>query len=410
MKDINLILAAVGLLVLVLGLLSRPIDRSWLSPPLVAFCLGVVLSPIGLGLLDPSAWGDSHHVLEEATRLTLGISLMGIALRLPARFPFKHWRSLAILLCLGMPIMFLISALLTQWIIGAPLLIALLIGASICATDPVIASSIVTGGVAKQNLPEGFRHLLSAESGANDGLAYPLVFLPILLLTKPSDAVWLEWFSKVWLWEVGGSVIVGALLGWCCGELLKWSERKGLFDQPSFMSITLALTLLVLGVGKLLGTDSILAVFAAGIAYDQRVSGQDRSQENNVQEMVNLFFTMPVFALFGLMVPWQEWLALGWSGVMLVMLVLLLRRLPMILLLRRWLPPVRERGIALVMGWFGPIGVSALFYAVLASSRSGNDLVWIVGSLSVFASIIAHGMTAAPFARLYARKSANLDQ
>nr|WP_299379395.1 cation:proton antiporter [uncultured Halomonas sp.] len=403
MKDINIILAAAGGLVLLLGLLSRPIDRSWLSPPLVAFSLGVVIGPHVLSLLDPEAWGNSHRVLEQATRLTLGISLMGIALRLPARFPFIHWRSLMILLAIGMPIMFLISALLTQWMLGVSLLIALAIGASICPTDPVIASSIVTGGVAKDNLPGGFRHLLSTESGANDGLAYPFVFLAILLLTKPTGAAWLEWFFQVWLWEVGGSVLIGAVLGWCFGKLLKWSEHKGFFDQPSFLAISLALTLLVLGVGKLLGTDSILAVFAAGIAYDQRVKGKERNEEDNVQEMVNLFFTMPVFALFGLMAPWGEWLALGWHGLLLVVLILLLRRLPIVLVLRKWLPPVRERNIALVMGWFGPIGISALFYGVLASSRTGDDSIWIVVSLCVFASVVAHGITAAPFARLYAR-------
>ncbi|WP_227370585.1 cation:proton antiporter [Halomonas sp. M20] len=403
MKDINIILAVAGGLVLLLGLLSRPIDRSWLSPPLIAFCLGVVIGPHALGLLDPDVWGNSHHLLEEAARLTLGISLMGIALRLPARFPLVHWRSLLILLGIGMPIMFLISALLTQWTLGVPLLIALSIGASICPTDPVIASSIVTGGVANDNLPAGFRHLLSVESGANDGLAYPFVFLPILILTTPTDTAWLEWFFQVWLWEVGGSVVIGAVMGWCCGELLKWSEHKGLFDQPSFLAITLALTLLVLGVGKLLGTDSILAVFAAGIAYDQRVIGKERSEEDNVQEMANLFFTMPVFALFGLMAPWGDWLTLGWSGLLLVVLILLLRRLPVILMLHRWLPPVRERNIALVMGWFGPIGISALFYGVLASSRTGDDSIWIVVSLCVFASVVAHGITAAPFARLYAR-------
>ncbi|SHF74185.1 NhaP-type Na+/H+ or K+/H+ antiporter [Modicisalibacter ilicicola DSM 19980] len=403
MKEINIVLAAAGGLILLLGLLSRPIDRSWLSPPLLAFCLGVALGPFGLNALDPAAWGDEQRLLEEATRLTLGISLMGIALRLPARFPFEQWRPLAVLLCIAMPAMFLVSALLAHWVIGASLLVALLIGASICATDPVIASSIVTGGVARKHLPGGFRHLLSTESGANDGLAYPLVLLPILLLTKPTQTAWLEWFAMVWLWEVGGSVLIGALLGWCAGEALKWAERRRFFDQPSFLAVTLALTLLVLGVGKLLGTDSILAVFAAGIAYDQRVGGKDRGEEENVQEMVNLFFTMPVLALFGLMAPWHEWAALGWSGLLLAILVLVLRRLPAILLLRHWLPPVRERNIALVMGWFGPIGVSALFYTVLAASRSGNDLVWVVGSLCVFASIVAHGVTAAPFARLYAR-------
>lgn len=404
MKDINIALAAVGGLVLLLGLLSRPVDRSWLSPPLLAFFFGVGLSPHGAGLLNPAEWGDTQHLLEEIARLTLGISLMGIALRIPPKYPRQHWKPLMLLLGIGMPAMLLISALLSHWVLSLPLLMALLIGGVVCATDPVIASSIVTGGLAKETLPGSFRHLLSTESGANDGLAYPLVLLPVMLLTMPTDAALLDWFAKVWLWEVGGSLLIGALLGWSSGRALQWAEHKGFLDQPSFLALTLALTLFVLGVGKVLGTDSILAVFAAGIAFDQEVGGKERGEADNVQEAVNLFFTLPVFVLFGLIAPWSEWASLGWHGALLALLILLLRRLPVIMSLRTFLRPVKGGRIALMMGWFGPIGVSALFYATMASSRTGSDIVWVVGSLVVFASIIAHGVTAAPFAKLYARK------
>ncbi|MCC5883724.1 MAG: cation:proton antiporter [Halomonas sp.] len=403
MEQLNIAFAVVGGLVLVVGLLSSPLDRSWLSGPLFAFLLGVALGPHGLSALDPAAWGDTKKILEETARLTLGISLMGIALRLPPRFPFVHWRSLLVLLSIGMTAMFLIGSLLTHWILGLPLLMALLVGGTICATDPVVASSIVTGGVAKENLPEDYRHLLSTESGANDGLAYPLVLLPVLLLTLPAGDAWLDWFGKVWLWEVGGGLLIGAGLGWGVGRALRWSEQRGFLDQPSFLSITLALTLLVLGFGALLGTNSILGVFAAGLAFDQEVGGKDRSEEDNVQEAVNILLTMPVFILFGLIAPWAEWRALGLQGGLLVLLVLLLRRLPVILLLRPWLPLLRDQPITLIMGWFGPIGVSALYYAMLVSSRTGYDLAWTVGSLIVVASMLAHGMTAAPFAYRYGR-------
>ncbi|WP_043529458.1 cation:proton antiporter [Litchfieldella xinjiangensis] len=403
MTELNLALALVGGIVLLVGLLSQPLDRSWVSPPMLAFAVGTVLGPQGVGLLDPSYWGDARLLLEETARLTLGISLMGIALRLPPRYPMAHWRSVVVLLAIGMPAMFLISGWLTHWVLGIPLLTALLIGACICATDPVLASSIVTGGLAKDNLPGSFRHLLSTESGANDGLAYPLVLLPILLMTMPVTQAWTEWLVKVWAWEVGGAIGIGALLGWLAGRGLNWSEDRGYLDQPSFLSLTLALTVLVLGVGKLLGTDSILAVFAAGLAFDQVVGGKERSEADNVQEAMNIFITLPVFVLFGLMAPWREWMAFGWPGLGLIVLVLLLRRLPVILMLRPMLPPVRGRGISLVMGWFGPIGVSALFYAVMAAERTGDDVIWHAGSLAVVASIVAHGITAAPFAKRYGR-------
>lgn len=406
MQEVNIVLAVVGSLVLVVGLLSNPLDRTWLTAPLLAFVLGVALSPQGIGVLNPAAWGDEKRLFEETARFTLGISLMGIALRLPPRYPFAHWRSLLVLLAVVMPAMFLVSTLLTHWVMGYPLLIALLVGATVCAMDPVTASSIVTGGVARENLPSSFRHLLSTESGANDGLAYPLVILPILLLTLPPEAAWTDWLFTIWLWEVGGGVAIGALLGWVAGRALQWSEGRGFLDQPSFLSITLALTLLVLGLGSLLDTNSILGVFAAGLAFDQEVGGKERSEEDNVQEAVNILLTLPVFVFFGLVAPWSGWLALGWEGLILALLVLILRRLPAMLLLRPWLPPLRNWPIVWIMGWFGPIGVSALYYATLVYSRTGYDIAWTLGSLIVLTSMIAHGMSATPLARLYGRREA----
>lgn len=403
MEQLNVGLAVVGGLVLAVGLLSSPLDRSWLSAPLFAFFCGVALGPHGLNALDPTEWGDSQTLMEETARLTLAISLMGIALRLPPSYPFKHWRALLVLLVFGMPAMFLISSFLTYAVLGLPLLMALLVGATVCATDPVVASSIVTGGVAKEHLPASYRHLLSSESGANDGLAFPFVLLPILLLTQSAGDAWRDWFTTIWLWEIGGSVLLGIVLGWGAGRALEWSEARGYLDQPSFLAITLALTLLVLGLGELLSTNSLLAVFAAGLAFDQEVGGTDRSEEGNVQEAVNILLTMPVFVLFGLIAPWAAWWALGSQGVLLAVLVLLLRRLPVILLLKPWLPALRDWPLTLIMGWFGPIGVSALYYAPLISSRTGYELAWTVGTLLVLASMLAHGITAAPFAYRYGR-------
>ncbi|MFP4560423.1 MAG: cation:proton antiporter [Thiohalorhabdus sp.] len=406
MSQVNVALTVVGGLVLILGLLSRPVARSWLSAPLLTFMAGVALGPLGLGWLHPESWGRPEYLLEEAARLTLGISLMGIALRLPARYPLVNWRPLLILLLVAMPAMFLISAGLAGWLLGLPLLVALLVGSSVCPTDPVVASSIVTSSVAKEELPGTFRHMLSTESGANDGLAYLLVLLPILLVTKSGPMAWEEWLTTVLLWEVGGAIVWGSLVGLGGGWALSKGEEMGLIEQPSFLSLSLALTLLTLGAGKLFGTDSILAVFVAGVAFDQLVGGEERMEEDNVQEAVNAFFTLPVFLFFGLMIPWHAWVDLGLRGVLLALAILALRRLPVILALRPFLEPWREWRVTLLAGWFGPIGISALYYAMLIARETGNKAAWEVGSLVVAASLVAHGMTAAPLARAYGRSRA----
>ncbi len=403
MSELNIALAAVGGSVLVLGLLSGLIRRSILSEPLVALLVGVLLGPTILGLLDPAGWGSQETILEQAARLTLAISLMGVALRLPEGEPFRGWRSLAVLLGLVMPLMWLTSGLLVYLILGVPFLVALLVGAVVTPTDPVVSSTIVTGELAEKNLPGRVRHTLSAESGANDGLAYPFVLLPILLLSRPPGEALSHWLAYTLLWEVGAAMVFGALVGYGAGRLLEWANGRGIVEQTSFLAYTIALSLVVLGGAKLLGTDGILAVFVAGLAFDAAVSESDRAEEERVQEAVNRFFILPIFVLLGLTIPWQGWLELGWPGLLLALAVLLLRRLPAVLALKPLLGRVHGMRDALFLGWFGPIGVAALYYANLSVSEAGVEEAWVVGSLIICASILVHGLSATPLTRLYGK-------
>ncbi len=403
MEQLNLALAAAGATVLCLGMFTRRINHSYFSIPLLALISGIVLGPLGTGLLLPSNWGDSFKILEEGARLTLGISLMAIALRIPKDFLFKHRTSLFILLGIGMPAMFLISGLMVHWALDLPFLVALLVGAAICPTDPVIASSIVTGGLAREHLPEAFRYGLSTESAANDGLAYPLVFLPILLLKPNQESPWLTWLWDAILWPIGGAVVLGIGLGWAVGKSLLWAERHNTLDHKAFLATTLALTMLALGLGKYFATDSIVVVFVAGVVFSQLVGGAARAKEDNVQETVNLFFTIPIFILFGLMLPVERWLELGWGGVIFTLGVLLFRRIPVILLLAPVMPLWKDWKLALLAGHFGPIGISALFYSMVILDKSGHNIAWVAGSLVVTASLVVHGTTASPSARLWAR-------
>ncbi len=403
MHELDIALVAVGGMVLVLGLLSESLNRTIFSTPLLAFVLGIVLGPAGLGLLDPKGWGDRATILEQAARLTLVIGLMGVALRLPPGFPHRNWPSLCVLLGLGMPLMWLSSSLLAYWVLDLPLMVALLLGAVVCPTDPIVATSIVTGRVAEENLSGHVRHTLSAESGFNDGLAYPIVFLPILFLTKPAGQVWQHWLGRTVVWEAGAAVLLGVVLGLGAGHILKWAEARRTIDQHSFLAFTLALTLFALGAATLLGTDGILAVFIAGIAFDRVANASERRLEERVQEAVNQFFTLPIFTLLGLMLPWEQWFQWGWRDLVFALAVLAFRRVPFVLVLKPLVPQLRDYKDALFVAWFGPIGVAALFYAMLAVRYTGNEVVWNMGSLLVCASLVTHGMTAAPMTKLYGR-------
>lgn len=398
-------LAVIGGLVLLIGLFSAAIraGRVPASESLIALMAGVILGPEVTGALDVHRWGDPAKILERVAEVTLAIGLMALALHIPKENLFRRIGTVSILLGLLMPLMWLTSGLLTYVSTGLPFLIALLAGACMAPTDPVVSSSVIQGAAAERDLPDALRTTLAEEAGFNDGLAYPLVFLPMLLLTKSTPHALQEWLVHVILWQVVVAVAVGAAVGYSAGRLLEGALKLHSIEKTSALAYTLSLSVVTLGVSRLIGTDGLLAVFVAGIAFDLAVKKRERLEEEGIQEAMSRFLTLPVFAMFGLVLPWKEWGALGWGAVALVAGVLLLRRLPWILLLHPILKSVRGFRPALFLGWFGPLGVAPMYYGLVAMRHTGRYSVWVVVSLVVAASVVAHGLTAAPLTRLYGR-------
>jgi len=302
-----------------------------------------------------------------------------------------------------MPFMWLSSSLVIGLLLGFSLWPALLIGAIITPTDPVVASSIVTGPVAEENLPWPLRRLISSESGLNDGLGYAFVLLPILAIDLPPAEAARVWFLRVLLWEIAGAVVLGILFGYAAGHMLKFVERRKMIEEPSLVAYTTALALTTLSAVNLMGSDGILAVFVCGIAFDQTVAASDRESESRVVEGVDRFFTLPIFGLLGLLAPWQQWLELGWTCVALALVILGVRRLPLFLVLGLRIQDMQKTPDYIFAGWFGPIGVAALYYVALAAKQSTVPQAWPTVSLIVSFSIFVHGLTATPFTRLYSR-------
>lgn len=174
--------------------------------------------------MRPEGWGDPHLILKEAINLTLAISVMGVTLRIPAHDLPRLRRPLLLLLGPSLLLTWVVSGGLACLAFGLAPLKALLVGATITPTDPVVAASIVTGYVAEASLPQDTRTILSAESGANDGLAYLLVLLPLLLLTEGTEAGLDRFLSHTIL---GGlmTVAIGAALGGATAVILRVGER-----------------------------------------------------------------------------------------------------------------------------------------------------------------------------------------
>ena len=407
MKDVYWAYAVLGATVLVLSTAAGPIKRRlWVSEPMLATLAGVALGPAGVALFRPEAWGHSTAILEQLARLTLAISLMGVALRLPNTWVRRRVKPLALILGVGMPLTWLVSSVCAWSVLGLPVNSAFLLGAILAPTDPVVASAIVTGKLAERSVEPDVRHLISAESGANDGLAFVFVMLPVLLFERGTEDALVHWVSVILLAQVVGSALLGAFFGYACGKLLERIYGSADSERGSLLAVSVALSLFILGTSALLHVDGILAVFAAGLAFNWVVreeEGHDEAHHERVQEAITRFFDVPVFFFFGMVVPWRDWFLLGWPALVFTLLLLLLRRVPVILLLYPRLSEVPRLKDALFLGWFGPMAVAAIVYATWGKVQQGRELLWQVASLAIFASILVHGITATPFTRWYAR-------
>ncbi|MTE22186.1 sodium:proton exchanger [Streptomyces sp. TRM43335] len=398
---LDVLLTVVGALALLIAALSRRIQSAPLSGPLLALLTGIVFGPEVLGVIDLPTVVEGHKELHEFSRVLLAISVMAVALRFPFRDVRGRAKPVAVLLVVAMLGMALITTALSAAVLGVGLGAAMLLGAALCPTDPVLASSVVTGEPAEKGVAARTRQLLSLESGANDGLALPLVLAAVAVAgTLTGTDALLES-----LWQVLGAVVLGVLAGWLGGRGLRVAEAKRSIESGPLLVYTLLLALFVLGAAGLLRLDGVLAVFTSGLAFNATSSVSERADEDKNDEAVNRFLVLPLFAVFGAMLPWREWGELGWwRGLLLVLGVLLLRRLPILLALKR--PLSLAWRDAVFLGWFGPIGVSALFYLTMEAHRLGVDpTVLAAGTLVVAASTVVHGATTAPGLDLY-RKAA----
>lgn len=379
--------------------------RLWMSEPLICIVAGVALGPHGFGLLrlNPSAEAGDLLALREVARVTLAVTVTAAALRLPKGWLRKHWRGLAVVLGPGMLMMWIAGSLAASMILGMPPLLALLVGAVLTPTDPVLSVPVVSGTLAHEAVPTDMRHALTAESAGNDGLALPIVMIPVLLLTTSIGHAASQWVLDAVLWQLTLAIAIGGAAGWLAGHCHSWARAQSHADESSLLTISIALSVTTLAALQVLGGNGVVGAFVAGAVFNESLAGSDEAGHERFTEALSRFFDLPVMILFGAVLPWGIWSALGWRGCAFAIAVLAFRRMPAWLLLRRWIPWSRTLPQVLFAGWFGPVGVAALFYACDAQLRTGSPVLWPVISLVCAMSVVAHGVTGTHLSALLGR-------
>lgn len=425
--NFNIVCASAGGFVTLLALVSYLLkERFYLSEALISLLTGITFSPHALNWIRPLDYANGDqvsldHITFYFSRLVLGVQLVIAGVQLPSRYLWTEWRSLSILLGPGMCIMWL-SASLLSWAMVPHLsfLHALAVGACVTPTDPVLSSSIVKGKFADKNIPPDLQKIIIAESGANDGLGYPFLFLALYIIKyngadgEPpvSHGIGL-WFGETWGYTILLSVVYGAVVGWVAKELLHFAEERKYVDRESFLIFAITLALFIVGTCGMIGSDDVLASFIAGNAFTWDDWFRVETEDDSLQPTIDMLLNISVFAWYGAVAPWPDFRTNDvipiWRLILLGILILLFRRLPMVMAFHLRIKEIRDWRQAMFVGFFGPIGVSAVFYlyvsiefldgitvdggAVRPDAAHLAEVIRIVVWFLAITSIVVHGLS-----------------
>lgn len=437
--------AILGAILLLLALASAYLR--WLPVTTSAVCLllGLGIGPAGLAFVDLDI-RQSSHWLERLTEVAVLFSLFGTGIKLRLSFGRSAWRCAYLLAGPVMVVSILGMAALAHYALGLDWGLAMLLGAMLAPTDPVLANMV------QVNSAQDFdrvRFGLSGEAGLNDGTAFPFVFFGLLLIEHGSlDGGWVShWVLKDVLWAVSAGLLIGYGLGRLVGQVMIFLRVR---HQDSTLSpndfLALALIALAYALADVMGAYGFLAVFAAGLGLRQaevRSTGSEVPSEHLTQPVIGHHHLPPERAIaapldeleppqlaagvmmgdmmaFGSLVEramevllitllgallWGNW---DWRGVSLGLALFCIIR-PLAVWAFGGGRALLSRHQRVLLGWFGIRGIGSLYYLCFVLEHGLPEEMaqtCISITLTVVAlSILLHGVSTQPLLEHYERRS-----
>ncbi|KIK63818.1 hypothetical protein GYMLUDRAFT_40904 [Collybiopsis luxurians FD-317 M1] len=382
----HIIYAFLGMFIVIFGMFSLLLrEKLYIGEACWAFLFGIIIGPYGANIFDPRSWGSgsdevTNSVTLEFCRVVLAIGVFAIGVELPKAYMARHWKSIFFLLA---PIMtwgwFVSAAFIYALIPNLNFLSSLAVAACLTPTDPILAAAVVGGKYADKHVPAHIRHLLAAESGCNDGAAFPFLYIALyLILDRNTGSAIRDWFLLLWLYQVTLGIFIGACLGFGFRHLMKFCERHNLIDRHSYVAQYISLALGTIGVTTLLGSDDLLSTFACGASFAWDGFFNRQTEEAVFSSVIDLLFNIAAFIFVGAWMPFNEFsnaeTSLSvWRLIVIAILVLLFRRLPAVLALYKWIPDIKTFQEAIFTGHFGPMGIGAVFISTLAAEVLTNN-------------------------------------
>lgn len=396
---------AIGVATLAAAVLPRALRRFPVSMPTVFLAAGALAFWLFPDLPDPDPVEHGAIALH-LTEVCVVVSLMGAGLAINRPPGLHGWGTTWRLLGITMPLSVLAVGALGWGVLGLGAASAMLLGAVLAPTDPVLATEVQVSEPVDDPgaVDDEARFALTSEAGLNDGLAFPFTYAAIAVsLVGLAPRGWLgEWLLLDVLWRLSAGVLGGLLVGWLLGRLFfsDFAERVRLTEHAQGF-VAIAATFLAYGATELAEGYGFVAVFVCGVTL--RTAERHHSYHrvlHSFVEQVERLLTVAVIVLLGGAVVRGVLADVGWREVVVVLAVLLVvRPLTGWLGLLRGRTGPRERQ---VVAFFGVRGVGTFFYVAYALEHGDfpdEERLWAVAALAVVASVLIHGVTSTPAMR-----------
>jgi sodium/hydrogen antiporter len=421
MVDIYIIdLFVIGLLLLVVTLGSGWIARLPLSFALIYLLVGIFLGPYGIGLIQLRRDEVFNaELLKRLTEFVVIISVFSCGLKILNPLRLKMWDITARLIGFLMPISIFSLAVVGKLFLGMDWGEAILLGAILAPTDPVLASEVQLTDINDQ---DELRFGLTSEGGLNDALAFPFVYFGIYAL---KDNNWNNWF-KEWvkvdlIWAIAAAIVMGIVVA----KVLVWIDqriqKRRSADELMEDFVAISIILLTYSLTEIVNGYGFLAVFIAGlVVQDSYINPEKPLKQLEFIERLEKLLEVGTILLLGSILLLQPMLNYLYQSLLVIVLLFLVIR-P----LGAWVSTIGKRpldnsrrslhpGTRWLFGWFGIRGVGSLYYLAYAFGHGlkgdvAEKIAWITYT-TIVASVVIHGISSTPLMNWYEHKIINQEQ
>ena len=383
-------LAIVGLTLLLVAAVSRRLSGTPITPAMVVTAVGVLVGPLVLDDLSVRPTSSTVRTLAEAT---LAVVLFSDSSRVDLRAVRREASMPIRLLGVGLPLTVVLG-----WLVAVPLFgsfslsEALILGVILAPTDAGLGSAVVTD----PRLPQVVRQSLNVESGLNDGICVPLLFIALATISGTGGES-----QHVLAAEIGYGLLGGVAAGILAAAVVNVAGGRHLIDDAWRQIIPVAAAVLAYGIAADLGGSGFIAAFVAGALFGL-IARENVASTMRFTEETGAALNSVTFLVFGAVLLGPLFEHLSWQIVLYAVLSLtIVRMLPVAISL--WGTHALRPTVAF-MGWFGPRGLASIVFAVIVEDAHLAHAGTIVAAtyLTVGLSVLVHGLSAAPLVSRYA--------